>query len=121
MGPHYVDFTFAFDTTLIQFEMNKIWPKYVAQTSLLPSLNRQLRTPPGKGKDFFTHCVIILPKFKLSMRGFVYMQPFISLTKSFKLLIVGRKLKKDLMVDIISEGLGNSIFTPIKLIQIRFL
>ena len=49
------------------------------------------------------------------------MKPFISLTKSFKLLIVGRKLKKDLMVDIISEGLGNSIFTPIRLIQIRFL
>ena len=26
-GPHYVDFTFAFDTTLIQLEMTEIWPK----------------------------------------------------------------------------------------------
>ena len=49
------------------------------------------------------------------------MKPFISLTKSLKLLIVGQKLKKDLMVDIISERLGNSIFTPFKLIQMKFL
>ena len=25
MGPHYVDFIFAFDTTLIQLEMTEIW------------------------------------------------------------------------------------------------
>ena len=30
MGPHYVDFTFAFDTTLIRLEMTEIWPKYFA-------------------------------------------------------------------------------------------
>ena len=35
-GPHYMDFTFAFDTTLIQLEMTEIWPKYVAQ-AFLPS------------------------------------------------------------------------------------
>ena len=46
MGPHYVDFTFAFDTTLIRLEMTEIWPKYVAQAFLpLPPLNRQLRIP----------------------------------------------------------------------------
>ena len=31
-GPHYVDFIYAFDTTLIQLEMTEILPKYVAQT-----------------------------------------------------------------------------------------
>ena len=36
MGPHYVDFTFAFDTTLIQLEMTEILPKYVAQAFLPP-------------------------------------------------------------------------------------
>ena len=36
MGPHYVDFTFAFDTTLIRLEMTEIWPKYVAQAFLPP-------------------------------------------------------------------------------------
>ena len=36
MGPHYVDFTFGFDTTLIQFEMTEIWPKCVAQASPPP-------------------------------------------------------------------------------------
>ena len=34
MGPYYVDFTFAFDTTLIQLKMTEIWPKYVAQAFL---------------------------------------------------------------------------------------
>ena len=48
MGPHYVDLTFAFDTTLIRLEMTEIWPKYVAQ-AFLPPLNRQLWTPPGLG------------------------------------------------------------------------
>ena len=43
MGLHYVDFTFAFDTTLIRLEMTEIWPKYVAKAFLPPSLNRQLR------------------------------------------------------------------------------
>ena len=40
------------------------------------------------------------------MRDLIDYKPFISLTESLKLLIVGRKLKKDLMVDIISEILG---------------
>ena len=31
MGPHYVDFTFAFDIPLIQLEMTEIYPKYEAQ------------------------------------------------------------------------------------------
>ena len=34
MGPNYVDFTFAFDTTLIRLEMTEIWPKYVAQAKV---------------------------------------------------------------------------------------
>ena len=42
MGPNYVDFTFAFDTTLIQLEMTEIWSEYVAQGFLL-------RTAPGIG------------------------------------------------------------------------
>ena len=33
MGCHYVDFIFAFDTTLILLEMTEIWPKYVAHES----------------------------------------------------------------------------------------
>ena len=36
MGPHYLDFKFAFDTTLIRLEMTDIWPKYVAQAFLPP-------------------------------------------------------------------------------------
>ena len=36
MGLHYVDFTFAFDATLIQLEMTEIWPKFVAQAFLSP-------------------------------------------------------------------------------------
>ena len=35
-GPHYVDFTFAFDTTLIRLEMTEIWPKDLAQAFLPP-------------------------------------------------------------------------------------
>ena len=35
-----MDFTFAFDTTLVRLEMTEIWPKYVAQAFL---------TPPGIG------------------------------------------------------------------------
>ena len=42
MGLHYVDFTYAFDTTLIRLEMTDIWPQYVAQAFLPPPLNRQL-------------------------------------------------------------------------------
>ena len=41
MGPHYVDFTFAFDSTLIRLDMTKIQPKYVVQAFLSP--------PPWKG------------------------------------------------------------------------
>ena len=40
MGPYYVDFTFAFDTTLIRLEMTDIWPKCVAQAFLPPPLDR---------------------------------------------------------------------------------
>ena len=36
MGPHYMDFTFSFDTTLNRLEMTDIWPKYVAQAFLPP-------------------------------------------------------------------------------------
>ena len=36
MGPHYVNFTFTFDTPLIRPEMSEISPKYVAQTFLPP-------------------------------------------------------------------------------------
>ena len=43
MGPHYVDFTFAFDPTLIRLEMTEIWPKYVDKVFLPLSLNLQLR------------------------------------------------------------------------------
>ena len=38
MGPQYVDFTFALDTTPIRLEMNKIWPEYVRQ-AFLPSIS----------------------------------------------------------------------------------
>ena len=55
MGPHYVDFTFAFDTTLLRLEMTEIWPKYVAQAFMSPPLrNRQLRGPPGIGLIILT-------------------------------------------------------------------
>ena len=37
MGLHYVNFTFAFDTTLIPLEMTEIWSKYVAQAFLRPA------------------------------------------------------------------------------------
>ena len=46
MGPHNVDITFAFDTTLIRLKMTEIWPRYVAQAFLPPPMNCQLRTPP---------------------------------------------------------------------------
>ena len=49
MGPHFVDFTFAFDTTLIRLEMTEIRPKDLAQAFLPPPLNRHLRTPSGIG------------------------------------------------------------------------
>ena len=48
MGPSFVDFTFAFDTTLIQLEITKIWPKYVAQT-FLPPLESSAQNPFGIG------------------------------------------------------------------------
>ena len=51
MGPHYVDFTFAFDTNLIQLEMTEIWPEYVAQAFLPLPLNPHFRTPTGIGKS----------------------------------------------------------------------
>ena len=34
MGPHYVDSTFAFDTTLIRLEMTERWPEHIAQAFL---------------------------------------------------------------------------------------
>ena len=40
MGPHYVDLTFAFDTTLIRLEMIEIGSKYVAQAFLMLSTER---------------------------------------------------------------------------------
>ena len=36
MGLNYVDFPFAFVTTVIRLVMTEIWPKYVAQAFLLP-------------------------------------------------------------------------------------
>ena len=45
MGSHYVEFTFAFDTTLIRLEMTELWPKYFCP----PPRNYQLRGPPGIG------------------------------------------------------------------------
>ena len=53
MGPHYVDFTLASDTTLIRIEMAEIWSKYVAQAFLPPPLNPQLRSPPWIGLKHF--------------------------------------------------------------------
>ena len=50
-GLHYVDFTFAFDTTLIQLEMTDIWPKYVAQ-AFLPPLESSAQDPPWIGLRF---------------------------------------------------------------------
>ena len=46
MGPHFVDFTFTFDTTLIRLEMTEIWPKYVAQTFFPPSPESSAQDPP---------------------------------------------------------------------------
>ena len=48
MGPHYVDFTFAFDTTLIRLEMTEIWQKYVAQ-AFLPPPESSAQDPPWIG------------------------------------------------------------------------
>ena len=48
MGPHYVDFTFAFDTTLIRLEMTEIWPKHVAQEFLAPP-ESSAQDPPWIG------------------------------------------------------------------------
>ena len=45
--PHYVDYTFAFDTSLIRLEITEIWPKYVAEAFSPHPLNCQLRTPLG--------------------------------------------------------------------------
>ena len=53
MGPHNVDFPFAFDTTLIRLKMTKIWPEYVAQAFLphpTPPRNRQLISPGDRVK-----------------------------------------------------------------------
>ena len=36
MGLYYVDFTYAFDTTLIQLEMTEIWANYVSLAFLPP-------------------------------------------------------------------------------------
>ena len=48
MGPQYVYFTFAFDTTLIRLEMTEIWPKYVAQ-AFLPFPESSAQDPPWIG------------------------------------------------------------------------
>ena len=48
MGLHYVDFTFAFDTTLIQLEMTEIWPKHVAQAFLPPPPELSAQGPPDR-------------------------------------------------------------------------
>ena len=50
MGPHSVEFTFAFDTTLIQLEMTEIWPEYVAQAFLPPQELSAERSPRDSGK-----------------------------------------------------------------------
>ena len=47
IGPHYVDFTFAFCTTLIRLEMTEIWPKYIAQAFLPPPPELSAQDPPG--------------------------------------------------------------------------
>ena len=49
MEPHYVDFTFAFDTTLIRLEMTEIWPKYVAQAFLPPTPESLAQAPTWIG------------------------------------------------------------------------
>ena len=49
MGPHYVDFAFAYDTTLIRLEMTEIWPKYVAQAFLPPLPESSAQDPPWIG------------------------------------------------------------------------
>ena len=36
MGPHYVEFTFALNTTIIRLKITEIWPEYVAQAFLPP-------------------------------------------------------------------------------------
>ena len=46
MGSNFVDFTFEFDTTLIQLNMAQICSTEVFAPS---PWNRQLRTPPGIG------------------------------------------------------------------------
>ena len=43
MGPHYVDFTLAFDTTQIQLEMTEIWPECVMCSAGI------FAPPPGIG------------------------------------------------------------------------
>ena len=48
MGHRYVDFTFAFDTTLVQLEMTEIWPKYVAK-AFLPAPELSAQDPPWIG------------------------------------------------------------------------
>ena len=48
MVPHYVDFPYAFDTTLILLEMTEIWPEYVAQ-AFLPPPESSSQNPPGIG------------------------------------------------------------------------
>ena len=55
MGPHYVDFTFAFDTTLIRLEMTEIWPKYIEQVFLLPPPESSAQDPPWIGLNIKIH------------------------------------------------------------------
>ena len=45
IGPHNLDITFAFDTTLIQLDMTKIWPEYEAQAFLPPQESSAQRPP----------------------------------------------------------------------------
>ncbi len=55
-----MDFTFAFDTTLIRIEMTEIWPKYEGQAS--PPLNRQLMSPLDRVKSDRSSQKVLGPK-----------------------------------------------------------
>ena len=46
MGPQFVDFTFAFDSTLIRLEMTKIWPEKCSTGVFAPHLESSAQNPP---------------------------------------------------------------------------
>ena len=67
MGSHYVDFTFAFDTTLIHLEMSDIWPEYVAHAFLSP--------PPGIVKNIADKGKVKMSKmrdFNISVKYLIF-------------------------------------------------